>query len=131
MSLIAIVVILALVEFMVFGWLVGRARGKYKVAAPATTGHEVFERFFRVHQNTLEQLVIFIPSIWLFGMYVSTLWGAGLGVLFLIGRAIYAAGYVSNPSKREVGFFVSTIPVLALFIGALVGAIRSLIQTGI
>ena len=131
MSLIAIVVILALIEFMVFGGLVGRARGKYNVHAPATTGHEVFERFFRVHQNTLEQLVIFIPSIWLFGTYVSTLWGAGLGALFIIGRAIYAAGYVSDPRKREVGFFVSTIPVLALFIGALIGAVRSLIATGI
>jgi uncharacterized membrane protein YecN with MAPEG domain len=131
MSLVAIVVILALVEFMVFGSLVGRARGKYKVSAPATTGHEVFERHFRVHQNTLEQLVIFIPSIWLFGMYVSTVWGAALGAVFILGRAVYAAGYVNNPSKREVGFFISTIPVLALFIGALIGAILSLIRTGI
>jgi uncharacterized membrane protein YecN with MAPEG domain len=131
MSLVAIVVILALVEYMVFLSNVGRARGKYNLPAPATTGNEFFERHFRVQQNTLEQLIIFIPSIWLFGLYVSSLWGAALGVIFLVGRAMYASGYVRDPAKRSAGFMLSALPTLALLIGALVGAIRSVIMTGV
>ncbi len=79
MALVAAVIALALIEFIVFGLLVARARVRCQVAAPATTGHPVFERYFRVQQNTLEQLIVFVPSVWLFGYYVSALWAAGLG----------------------------------------------------
>jgi len=65
MEFVAFVIALALLEFAVFGMLVGWARGKYGVAAPAVSGHPVFERYFRVHQNTLEQLVAFVPAMWL------------------------------------------------------------------
>ncbi len=68
----------------------GGARARYKVAAPATTGHPDFERTFRVHYNTLELLVAFIPSIWLFGLYLNPRWGAIIGAVFLVGRALYA-----------------------------------------
>ena len=84
---IALVVLLALCEFMAFGFLVGSARARYKVSAPATSGHPVFERTFRVHYNTLEMLLVFIPSIWLFGMYLNPRWGAIIGAIFLLGRA--------------------------------------------
>lgn len=92
MDLVALVIILALIEYFIFGILVGRARGRYGVEAPATTGHPIFERYFRVHQNTLELLVVFVPSMWFFGMYVSPALAAILGLVFIIGRMLYLRG---------------------------------------
>ena len=126
MALVAVVIALALIEFLVFGILVGRARVQCNVLAPATTGHPVFERYFRVQQNTLEQLIVFVPSMWLFGLYVSPLWAAGLGLLFVIGRALYLTGYVEDPKKRGAGFGLSFLPNVILALGALAGAILSL-----
>lgn len=126
MALVAAVILLALIEFIVFSLLVGRARMRCNVQAPAVTGHPVFERYFRVHQNTLEQLIIFVPAMWLFGLYVSSLWAAGLGVVFIVGRALYLTGYVEDPKRRSVGFGLSFMPNVILVIGALVGAILSL-----
>jgi uncharacterized MAPEG superfamily protein len=127
MALVAVVIALALLEFLVFGLLVGRARVQCGVQAPATTGHPVFERYFRVQQNTLEQLVVFVPSCWLFGYYVSPLWAAGLGVVFVIGRALYLTGYVADPKKRGAGFGLSFLPNVVLAAGALVGAILDML----
>jgi glutathione S-transferase len=123
---IALVVLLSLLEFMVFGILVGRARARYKIVAPATSGDPVFERTFRVHYNTLEMLVVFIPAIWLFGMYLNPRWGAIIGAVFLVGRALYAAGYIRAPEKRELGAALSFAAVIILLIGAVVGVVRSL-----
>jgi len=125
MPLVAIVILVALVEYMILGGLVGRARGKYGLKAPATSGNEMFERHFRVHYNTLEQLVVFVPAIWLFAMYVSSNWAAGLGVVFIIGRALYAIGYVRDPGKREVGALLTLVANAPLVLGALYGAIRA------
>ena len=102
MAYLAIVTLLALIEFLVFGILVGRARGKYGIKAPATSGHPLFERRFRVHQNTQEQLLIFLPALWLFGELVSPVWGAGLGLVFVIGRALYAVGYYADLSLIHI-----------------------------
>jgi uncharacterized MAPEG superfamily protein len=126
MALVAAVIELALIEFLVIGILVGRARVRCNVVAPATTGHPVFERYFRVQQNTLEQLIVFVPSMWLFGLYVSTIWAAGLGILFVIGRALYLTGYVKDPKKRGAGFGLSFLPNVILALGALAGAVLSL-----
>ncbi len=127
MHLVAIVVLLALLEFVAFGMLVGRARVTYGVKAPATSGHEVFERHFRVHYNTMELLVVFIPAIWLFALYVSPQWGAGLGAIYLVGRIVYFRSYVANPGRRSMGFGMSMMPVLVMLVGALLGAARALI----
>ena len=127
MPLVAIVVLLALLEFVAFGLLVGRARGMYGVKAPATSGHEVFERHFRVHYNTMELLVVFVPSIWLFALYVSPQWGAALGAVYLVGRIVYFRSYVADPARRSAGFGMSMVPVLVLLAGALLGAARTLV----
>ena len=127
MELVAAVVALALLEYVIFGMLVGRARGLYGVEAPATGGHEIFERYFRVHYNTMELLVAFVPAIWLFGLYVSPRWGAVLGAIYLVGRVLYLRAYVADPAKREFGFGMSVLPVLALVLGALVGALRAMV----
>jgi hypothetical protein len=97
------------------------------VPAPATSGHEVFERYFRVQMNTLEQLVIFVPSILLFGHYIGAYAAAALGVLFLIGRAVYFAGYTRAADGRHLGFMLSIIPNVALLIGGLLGAMRAVL----
>jgi glutathione S-transferase len=128
MKYVPVVVLLALLEFLVLGFMVGRARAKYGVKAPAISGHEIFERHFRVHYNTLEQLVIFLPAIWLFGVYVHDLWGATIGAVFVVGRLLYAVGYVANPSKRAVGFALGFVPVIVLLLGALYGAGRQALQ---
>ena len=108
------------------GRLVGRARGRYGIKAPATTGHEVFERYFRVHQNTLETLMAFIPGIALFALFVDPNWAAGIGLIYVIGRIVYLRSYVADPAKRSAGFGLSMLPILALLIGGLIGAIRNL-----
>jgi glutathione S-transferase len=126
MEPVAFVIALALVQYVVFAMLVGWARGKYGVKAPAVTGHEIFDRYFRVHQNTLELLVVFVPAIWLFGMYVDPTWAALLGLVYLVARVLYLRGYVADPAKREVGFALSVLPVFVLLAGALWGAGRRL-----
>lgn len=126
MEPVAIVIVIALLQYVVFGALVGRARGRYGVKAPATGGHEVFERYFRVHYNTLELLVAFVPAMWLFGTYVSPTWAALLGLVFVAGRILYLLGYVKDPAKRELGFGLSVLPIGVLLIGALWGAARQL-----
>ena len=127
MEPVAIVIVIALLEYVVFGALVGRARGRYGVKAPATSGHEVFERYFRVHYNTLELLVAFVPAMWLFGTYVSPKWAAGLGLVYVVGRVLYLRSYVADPAKREIGFGMSVLPVIVLLIGGLWGAAQRLL----
>ena len=126
MPLVHLVIALALVEFSLFCVAVARARARYNIPAPATTGNDVFERYFRVQMNTLEQLVIFVPSVLLFARYVNVYGAAALGVVFLIGRALYFQGYVKAPQARHVGFILSVVPNLALLIGAIIGAIVAL-----
>lgn len=126
MEPVAVVIVLALFQYVAFGMLVGWARGKYGVKAPAVTGHETFDRYFRVHQNTLELLVVFVPAIWLFGIYVDPTWAALLGLVYLVARVLYLRGYVADPAKREVGFALSVLPVFVLLAGALWGAGRRL-----
>lgn len=125
MPYVHIVVCLALAEFLWFALAVAGARGRYKVAAPAVTGNEIFERYLRVQMNTLEQLIVFIPAILLFGQYLSPFVAAGLGVVFLIGRAMYFFAYVKDPKKREIGFTLSFLPTVILLGGAVFGAARA------
>ncbi|MEX0941800.1 MAG: MAPEG family protein [Pseudomonadales bacterium] len=126
MELLTIVTMLALLEVIVFGSMAGYARGKYGVRAPATTGHEMFERHYRVHYNTIEQLVIFLPALWAFGYYIGQYWAAGVGMIYVIGRIIYAVTYIKDPATRGVGTLLSVIPCWILVLGALVGAVIQL-----
>jgi len=121
-----IVTALALLQFVWFGIQVAQARGKYGVQAPAVTGNEIFERHFRVQQNTLELLIAFIPGLYLSSHYFNPLWAAGLGVVYLIGRQIYSMSYVNNPKSRSAGFGLSMLPTLILILSGLVGAIMRL-----
>ena len=121
-----IVGLLAVLQLFLFGVLVGRARGLYGVAAPATTGHPIFERYYRVQMNTVESLLVFLPGLWLAAKYWSPGYSALLGVLYLVGRFLYLNAYVNDPKKRSVGFSLTMLPALVLVVAALVGAIRAL-----
>ncbi len=127
MELVAIVVVLALIFYMVTAMLVGRARGKYGIEAPATTGDPIFERYFRVQQNTQESLMLFLPGMVLFTHYVSANVAAGLGVIWIVGRILYLRSYVADPKARGIGFMLSFVPCIILVIGGGVGALRNML----
>jgi glutathione S-transferase len=127
MAYVDIVTALALLQFIYLGFRVGGARSKYGIKAPATTGNEIFERHFRVEQNTLEQLIVLIPGLYLFSRYFNPLYAAALGVVYLIGRQIYAASYVRDPAARSAGFGMSFLPSVALIVGSLIGALMRLL----
>lgn len=122
-----LVTILALLQYAVFGALVGKARGTYGVKAPAVSGNGMFERYYRVQMNTLETLVLFIPGVWLAAPYVAEKWIAGLGLVYLVGRVVYFRAYVADPAKRSAGYSLSLFPAAALIVIALVGAVKALL----
>ncbi len=128
MNWVHLVIGLALLQFYVFCMAVGRARGTYKVPAPATTGHEVFERYFRVQMNTMELLIVLIPSLLLFASYVSPSWAAALGAVYLVGRIVYFRSYVREPGSRSWGYGLSAAPTLALLAGGLIGIIVAMVR---
>jgi uncharacterized membrane protein YecN with MAPEG domain len=122
MEFVILVTAAALLEYVYFGFQVGQARNKYGVEAPAVTGDPIFERHHRVHQNTLENLVIFLPGLWLFATYVNETVAALLGVVFIVGRAVYARLYVQDPPRRTAGVMMSFPIGLILLIGGTIGA---------
>ncbi len=128
MALVEIVTVLALLQFIYFGVLVGRARERFGVKAPAISGHEIFERYFRVQMNTLELLVVFLPALWLATAFVAARWAALLGAVYLIGRCVYLRAYVAEPSKRSIGFALTSVPILVLLAIDLIGAVGRLIR---
>jgi glutathione S-transferase len=126
MHYIEFVAILAVLQYLVFGFLTGQARRESGLKAPTMTGHDGFERMYRVQMNTLETLVAFLPALFLAGKYLPEYLVAGLGVVYLIGRMIYWRSYVSDPSKRAFGFMLSMMPTLALVALAVAGIFVSL-----
>ncbi|MEO8366847.1 MAG: MAPEG family protein [Pseudoxanthomonas sp.] len=123
MNYIDIVAVIAVLQLLFFSGLVGQARGKYGVAAPAVVGHELFERAYRVQMNTLELLVAFLPALFLAGKYWSQPVIAGIGAIYVLGRFIYWRAYMGAPKSRGLGFGLSSLPVLLLLVAALIGAL--------
>lgn len=128
MELVGLVVLLALVEYQFFSFKVGMARGKYDIKAPAITGHEVFDRYYRVHMNTLEQLIVFIPAILVFSYFGNPTYAAGLGAIYLVGRIIYYVSYVNDPAKRGLGFIMGWIPMVLLVLGGLISVVMQIVR---
>ena len=121
MELVYFMIMLALLEYVAMAALVGRAREKFGILAPTMTGHPDFERVIRVHLNTLENLIIFVPAVWVFASYVSVLWAAILGFVFVVARAVYAIGYLRAADKRSIGAAVTGLVDLVLVVGGLIG----------
>ncbi len=107
---------------------VGRARGLYGIKAPAVTGHEMFERAYRIQMNTLESAVLVLPTLWLFAGFMSDRGAAVLGTLWLAARIWYAIAYQGNPKKRGTGFGLSMLAFGALGLGALWGVVQVFMQ---
>jgi glutathione S-transferase len=126
MQYVELVAILAVVQYLAFGVLTGQARRVSGLKAPTMTGHDGFERMYRVQTNTLETLIAFLPSLFLAARYWPAYMVAGLGVVYLIGRVIYWRAYVGDPSTRSLGFMLSMIPTLTLCVLSLVGIVMAL-----
>ena len=127
MPAVHLVVVLAVVQYILFVTLVGRARGRYGVKAPATTGPEPFERALRVQTNTLEQLVAFMPAVLLADVYWPWPVVSGLGLVYLIGRFVYWRAYLRDPSARALGFALTMLPTIAALVLAAIGAVRTML----
>ncbi len=126
----AIVTLLAVLLYFYTGLLVARARAKFGVKAPAITGHPDFERVFRVQMNTLEWMPIFLPTLWLFAIYVNDIAAAALGVVWIVGRALYMVGYTEAADKRSRGFGIQAAASGILLLGALIGIIVRMAHGG-
>ena len=127
MELTVVLILLALLQYCFFVGYVGYARGKYGVNAPHTTGNEVWERIFRVQQNTLEQLIVFVPAMVIFGMYVSDVWVAIPGIAFILGRQIYFHTYINDPKTRGPGATLSIFSNIGLVVASLIALLISFI----
>lgn len=127
MAYATIIAMLALIEYLYFGVQVGGARGRTGVAAPAVSGDPAFERVYRAHQNTLEQLIIFIPALFATAHFLNELFAVAAGVAFLIGRALYFRTYSADAEKRGPGMMITAVANIALVLGGLVGALLTII----
>lgn len=114
----------ALLLYFLIIYNVGRARRKYNIPPPAITGNPEFERVFRVQQNTAEWLVLFLPALWLFAVYVSDVWAGIIGAVWVTGRLLYAVGYYKSVPGRLPGFLVGLLCTAILLIGALIALVR-------
>lgn len=120
----------ACIALFVYLWtfmLCGRARGRHGIEAPSVTGHPEFERAYRIQQNTVEQLVVFLPSLFIFGATVSSLWAFILGLVWSLARVVYTLAYLSDPAKRGPGFGLSAAATVTLLVGGTIGVVRAII----
>ena len=134
MAIVMMIIILALIQYVIFSFRVGMARSRYNVVAPLISGHELFERTYRVQQNTLEQLVLFIPAISILGLLGHeqglNLWlFTGIpGITWIIGRLIYAITYIRNPATRGPGFVLTILPSVFMLLTSMYLIIKELMQ---
>lgn len=117
----AAVTVLTLLYYSLVTMNSGRNRAKHKIMAPAVAGNDDYERAYRVQMNTLEHMAFFLPSMWLFAWSVSTNWAAGIGLIWILGRILYALAYYRDPEKRGSGMIITFVAQIVLFIGALIG----------
>jgi glutathione S-transferase len=129
MAYVTVIVMLALMEYLYFGVAVSRARTRHGVNAPAISGDEDFELFHRAHQNTLEQLIVFIPAIYAAAYYANEVFAALVGIVFLVGRADYFRSYISDPNRRGRGMIATMAASVVLIAAALIGAVRVALVT--
>jgi uncharacterized MAPEG superfamily protein len=125
----AAITLCTLTLLFVIGALVSRARGKYDVKAPATTGHPIFERHYRVQMNTLENAVAFLPALWLCAYAVGDRWTAAIGAVWIVGRIWYGFAYVANPQRRGGGFGLATLAWAVLMVGSALRVGRAILAS--
>ncbi len=126
MGYVALVTLLLLCQYIVFIALVGKARVAGDVQAPAVTGDETFERALRIQLNTLEQLMVTLPAMWVCAYFFNHHVAAALGLVFFIGRMLYRSGYMADPASRGPGMMTGFIANILLIATALWGVIPTL-----
>ncbi|KRR30415.1 MAPEG family protein [Bradyrhizobium retamae] len=124
----ALVSLLAILVYFYSSVRVSQARGKFGVKLPAISGNPDFERVFRAQMNTLEWLPIFLPSLWLFAIYISDGIAAALGLVWVIGRILYIFGYAKSVPQRSPGFATQALATIALWAGAFGAIVWRLVQ---
>lgn len=125
-NLVPLAVFGAVLVLLWTGFEVGRARGRYGIKAPATSGHPDFERAFRVQMNTVEQAVMFFPALWLCANYFRADVAGVAGLVWVIGRVWYALSYYRDAAARGAGFVVGLLGFAVLLAGGGFGLIRQL-----
>ena len=123
----ALVTLLTVLLLAATVFAVGRARGKYGIKAPATTGHEGFERAYRVQMNTLEQSVLFLRTLWLAATHGFAGWAGIAGLAWIVGRVWYFAAYLADPARRGGGFVTGMLSWLVLLVLAAIGVVRAML----
>lgn len=123
-----LVTLFALVIYMWMAVQIGKARGKHNVPAPRSDGPDDFLRVLRVHGNTMEGLILFLPALWLFALIFGDMWAALVGVVFPIGRIVYARGYYAAADKRSHGFTIGFVSTMILIVGSLIGLLMAAFQ---
>lgn len=122
MPLTALIASIALLLYFYTLYRVIDARIKYKVLPPNDNGPEPFLCIQAAHRNSTEQLVLFLPSLWLFSVFVSQPIGAMLGLLWIVGRILYVRGYYRKAEDRLLGFIIALLVSLILLVGGLIGS---------
>lgn len=125
---VVIVSALALLAYYFTLLMAGLARGRFKIAPPAHTGPEEYERYVRAHQNTLEHLVLFLPGLWLFAVTVSPVLAAAIGAIWPPMRVLYALGYHKAAEKRLLPLYISMPPIYIFVLGSLIGGVLKLVE---
>lgn len=123
----ALVTLLTVLLLFGTAFAVGRARGRYQIKAPATSGHPAFERAFRAQMNTLEAAVMFLPLLWLAAYYGFSLWAGIAGLVWIVGRVWYAVAYLKEAEKREGGFVLGMLGWAGTLVLAAIGVGRALL----
>lgn len=125
MEALAIVTSLALMQAVYFALQVGGARQKHGISAPNSSGSDEFDRHNRIHLNTMEQLIVLLPAMWMFGYFVHPQWAAGIGLVFIFSRLMYRRAYLKDPKSRGRAFGIGFVAQSILLVGSIVGAIMS------
>lgn len=128
LPLTSLVTLLVILLLFVTGLNVGRARGRYGIKAPAVTGHEMFDRAFRIQMNTLEQAVLMLPALWLYAGFIGDKGAGIMGMVWIVARIWYAIAYQQDPAKREGGFIVGFLAFAGLWLGAVWGVARTMMH---
>jgi len=123
MDFVAFTTLLLLAQYLFFMAMTGKARDEIGIKAPATTGDETFERILRVQLNTLEQLMVTLPCMWLCAFYFSTSFAGIMGLVFFTGRVLYRKAYIADPGTRTTGMIMGFLANILLLITALFGVV--------
>jgi glutathione S-transferase len=127
----AVTILAVLLNFYIL-MMVGRMRGKHNIQAPAVTGNPEFERAYRVQMNTIENIVMFLPLLWIATIFFNGIgWLApAFGLVWLVGRILYMTGYMAEAGKRSTGFLISGVALIGLLVLALIGVVTAWMATG-